>query len=100
MENIKGSISDFININPWTQFYDLQGRKDIPLSYVNNVTLKNCECRCNKYFNVKKDTSQYLLSDFVFENLKIDAKIDGFSEDTIENIKVNNVNIRLSDTDE
>ena len=31
---------NFININPWTQFFDLKDRKDIPLSYADHVTMK------------------------------------------------------------
>lgn len=27
LENIEGNITNFININPWTQFYDLKDRK-------------------------------------------------------------------------
>ena len=41
VEDIKGKIDSFININPWTQFYDLKDRKDIPLSYADNVVIKN-----------------------------------------------------------
>lgn len=27
LENIEGNITNFININPWTQFFDLKDRK-------------------------------------------------------------------------
>lgn len=94
MENIGGSVSEFININPWTQFYDLKGRKEIPLSYADNITLKDCRCKCKKYFNVKKEEEQYILSDFVFENLDINTQDDSFSEDTVRNMKLVNVKIK------
>ena len=42
-EDIKGMVSSFININPWTQFFDLKGRSDIPLSYAENITMKNMD---------------------------------------------------------
>ena len=90
-ENIEGKISNFININPWTQFFDLKGREDIPLSIADHIVMKNCKCECNTYFNVTKDEKQYLLSDFVFENLDIKTKKDGFKEDAIKNVTVKNV---------
>lgn len=91
IENVEGRITNFININPWTQFFDLKGREDIPLSYAEHITMRNCKCECTTYFNVKKDESQYRLSDFEFENLEIKAENDGFDKDTINNISVKNV---------
>ena len=91
IENVEGRITNFININPWTQFFDLKGREDIPLSYAEHITMRNCKCECTTYFNVKKDESQYRLSDFEFENLEIKAENDGFDKDAINNISVKNV---------
>lgn len=93
LENIEGNITNFININPWTQFFDLKDRKDIPLSYADHVTMKNCKCECETYFNVEPNKAQYELSDFTFENLDIRAKNDGFKADAVENMKIINVNI-------
>lgn len=95
VEEVEGKIQNFININPWTQFFDLKGREDIPLSYAQYVTMKNCRCECGTFFNVKKDESQYRLSDFQFENLEIKAKRDGFKEDAITNVVVKNNRIDL-----
>ena len=95
VEDIKGKIDSFININPWTQFYDLKDRKDVPLSYADNVVMKNCECECNTFFDVKTDESQYILSDFAFENLQIKAKVNGFDENAIRNVKIKNVKVTL-----
>lgn len=91
VEDVEGKITNFININPWTQFFDLKGREDIPLSYAEHITMRNCKCECTTYFNVKKDENQYRLSDFVFENLEIKAENDGFTWDAIDNISVKNV---------
>ena len=94
IKDIKGKIDSFININPWTQFYDLKDREDVPLSYADNVVMKNCECECNTFFDVKTDESQYVLSDFTFENLKINAKVNGFNENAIQNVKIKNIDIQ------
>lgn len=95
VQDIEGKITNFININPWTQFFDLKGREDIPLSVADHITMKNCKCQCNTYFNVTKDEKQYLLSDFVFENLEIQAKKDGFTSEAIRNVTVENVKVTV-----
>ena len=92
VEDIEGhDIQNFLNVNPWTQFFDLKGRTDKPVSKVDHICMRNCVCDCGTYFNVKKEDSQYLLSDFVFENLHIRAKVNGFLEEAIQNVQVNNV---------
>jgi len=96
VEDITGRIDSFININPWTQFFDLGGREDIPLSYAEHITMKNCKCECKTYFDVKPDTEQYLLSDFAFENLEITAQTDGYADDAIDGVAVKNVSVKLS----
>lgn len=96
VEEIEGKIQDFININPWTQFYDLKDRKDIPLSYADHIVIRNCNCDCDHYFNVKADKEQYILTDFTFENLNIRAKVNGFCEDMISNVSVHNVNVKAA----
>lgn len=95
VEDIEGRVSSFININPWTQFFDLKGRSDIPLSYAENITMKNIDIDCDIYFNVKGDESQYHLSDFTFENIKVRAKEDRFAEGVVKNMKCIDVNVEL-----
>lgn len=92
-DGVEGKMSNFININPWTQFYDLKGRKDIPKSVAEHIILRNCKCECETYFNVKKEEEQYHLSDFTFENLEIKAENTDFSEDAIENMILKNVKV-------
>lgn len=95
IEGIKGNVRHFININPWTQFYDLKDCKEIPLSYADHITMKDCDCNCQIYFNVKPDTTQYILKDFTFENLTIVADEGRFDADMIENMIVNNVSVTV-----
>ena len=70
VEDITGDAKSMLLIKPWTQFFDLKGRKDIPLSRANNVTLRNISLSCDIFFNVRK-SDQYELKDFTFENLNI-----------------------------
>ena len=93
VEDIEAKVMNFININPWTQFYDMKGRTDKPLSAADHITMRNCVCECDTYFNVKKKEDQYRLCDFTFENLRITAKESRFLEDAVENMAVINVDV-------
>lgn len=93
LEQIEGKVRNFLNINPWTQFYDLKGRQDIPLSFADHVTLRDCAMECETYFNVQEKEEQYRLSDFTFENLKITAKNGEARHDIIRNVLVRDVEV-------
>lgn len=72
IKNVTGKVSSFININPWTQFCNIKdcaslkntGYEKQPalLSYVNNIIMSDCTCECDAYYNVKEDSSQYLIN--------------------------------------
>lgn len=98
MEDIQGSITNFININPWTQFYDLQDRKDIPMSYADHVTMRNCNITCDTFYDVQSKPDQYALSDFTFENLQIHAARAGYDYENTEYLHKKDVEVVLTDT--
>lgn len=95
IDNIKGYANNLLFIKPWTQFFDLQGKTEIPLSYANNIYLTNIDMVVNCYFSVTKAIDQYRLSDFKLENLNIIANKSGFSDDLIDNIEKINVNVEI-----
>jgi len=72
VEDIKGNASVFLYVRPWTQFFDLQGEKEIPLSYSNHITMRNITLECDVFFDVQQ-SDQYRLAQFIFENLNIRA---------------------------
>ncbi len=93
VENVTGSILDsFINISPWTQFFDLKGRTDKPTSTVRNVGIKNCDCSCYQFFNVTS-SKDYQLSEFSLQNLKIRAKDKHNGYDAVKGISLDNVTV-------
>jgi polygalacturonase len=98
VEDITGNAFSFLYIKPWTQFFDLQGQKEAPLSYSSHVTMRNITLDCDVFFDVKK-SDQYILSDFTFENLNILAKApDIYTEyiknHTLKNVRVNHKEVR------
>lgn len=72
IKNVTGKVSSFININPWTQFSNIKNeaslkngsdkKPHILLSYINNITMQDCTCECDAYYNVKEAPSQYLIN--------------------------------------
>ena len=92
VEDITGFVSNFIFIKPWTQFFDLEGRTEIPLSYGDHITMRNINMTCDKFFEVQK-SDQYKLSNFVFENITLNAKGSPLDESQVEGFVVKNVNV-------
>lgn len=73
VEEITGDVSSFLYVKPWTQFFDLKGETQIPLSYSRHVTMRNIKLKCNVFLDIRQ-SDQYQLSDFTFENLDIQTK--------------------------
>ena len=96
VEQIEGRVKEFLKIYPWTQYYDLKDRKDQPLSYAEHITMKDCDCICDTFFDVMPDESQYLLSDFTLQDLRIRARVDNFSEDKLRSVVYENVQVEES----
>ncbi len=92
IENINGQAHSLIYIKPWTQFFDLKGRKDVPQSYSDNISLKNIQLQCELFFDVKITENDHL-SNFTFENLNIVAQNDTFDRDMIQGVSLKNVKV-------
>ena len=93
VEDITGDADNFIYIRPWTQFFDLKDRKDIPLSYSTNVTMRNINFECKVFFNVDK-SDQYVLKNFTFENLTIKTPKGEYDKNMIDDFVIKNVIIK------
>ena len=72
----------------------MKDRKDTPVSYSENITLKNIDLKCDVFFDIA--INQYVkLKNFTFENLNVETKnaaidksiVNGF---ILKNVKVNN----------
>jgi len=71
VEDITGEATWFLYIHPWTQFYDLKDRTDIPMSYADHITLQRCTMTVRHQFDVVESPDQYILTDFVYKDLNI-----------------------------
>ncbi|MBR5464846.1 MAG: exopolygalacturonase [Alistipes sp.] len=91
VEQITGNVGSFLYIRPWTQFFDLKGREDMPMSYGRNVVMRNIAVSCKTFFNVRRADDQYRLSDFRFEHLKIKAENTACDRSQIERFEWHDV---------
>ena len=95
VENVEGTLTgSFININPWTQFFDLKGRTDKPVSKVEHITIKNCTAACEIFFNVSRKKDDYELIDFSLENLQIRVNNQENNFGAVEGISLHGVDIK------
>ncbi|AOW10833.1 rhamnogalacturonidase [Flavobacterium gilvum] len=90
VENIKGDAKTGLAIFAWKQFFDLKGRPDIPLSYGDHVTLKNIDLKCDTFYGVENDPN-VRLSNFTFENIKVESKKDNIDKSLIKGVTFKNV---------
>jgi polygalacturonase len=94
VENVKGQAHSMIYAKPWTQFFDLKGKTEVPLSYCKHITMKNIDMSCDVFYDINID--QYdRLADFTFENLTIRAKNSAYDKNLINGIKL--VDVRVND---
>jgi polygalacturonase len=92
VENIKGQARKCLQVYQWNQFFDLKGRPDVPMSYGDNITLKNIDLKCDTFYGVKSNANIHL-SNFFFENLNIESKDTSIDKSLIKGITLKNVYI-------
>ncbi len=93
VENITGKVYSMIYVKPWTQFFDLKGRKEVPLSYCDHITMKNIKLDCAIFYDVAI-TEYDRLSNFTFKNITVNSKNPKYDKSIIqgltwEKVKVN-----------
>lgn len=68
LERVQGKVGSVIYVKPWTQFFDLKGREDIPMSRASQVSISDCRLECKKVRRIVEAPDQYELNDFVLED--------------------------------
>lgn len=92
VENFTGKTGSFLVVRPWTQFFQLEEREDMPLSTCNNIVMKNINMDCKNFFDVGV-SDKYKLIDFTFENIDVKDQKNAFTKDIIENTVIKNLKI-------
>ena len=87
MENvICDRAASFINLNLFGEqtYTGLSSR-------VNNVTVKDCSCNCNVFYDVTVAEGRTTASDITLENINVNCRESRFKKDLIENTVIKNV---------
>lgn len=97
VEQVKGYVVRGLHIAPWKQFFDLEGREDMPLSYAEQVTLRDLDLDCEVFYAVRA-SEQYRLCDFNFERIDVRASKDAsYDPSLIPGSRFDEVRVRLTE---
>lgn len=100
VEHVTGSVrASFLNVSAWTQFYKAESGDESPRrSDVRNVTIRDCVCSCDTFFNVVPSEND-TLTDFTLRDLQITARDRGRPFDVVDRIAVENTVVRITEED-
>lgn len=88
IENIKGSCAAVLLCAPWTQFFDLKGREDIPRSYGEHIVFKDLDLECRAFANLRRVDDQYTLNDITFDHVNVQTGRPEWERGAIDNLTV------------
>ena len=87
IERLTGSCGSFLTVRPWTQFFKPEEREDMPLSECHDITIRNIDMTCHRFFDVGK-SDKYRLHHFRFEDLRIREPRQTFDSSLIDSCEV------------
>ncbi len=70
VENITGSSGAVIDLNPWSQFFNLAGSNEKPFGIIKNITMSNIKVTSTKFGEMQGNPLDQL-SDFTFKNIEV-----------------------------
>jgi len=70
VENITGSSGAIIDLNPWSQFFNLAGSNEKPFGIIKNITMSNIKVTSTKFGEMQGNPLDQL-SDFTFKNIEV-----------------------------
>ena len=82
-----------LSVAPWTQFFDLKDRKDIPRSYGEHIIFRNLNLECKSFANVSPKPEEFTLDDFTFDNVRVSTPVPEWESSAITNLKLINTYI-------
>lgn len=96
LDGIKGSGAGVFSVSRWTQFFDLQGREDKPMSYGSNIIIKNIELEATSFISGRAVDEEYLVDGVTFENVNVNAQNPDWDRALIKNAVFKNVTLNGS----
>lgn len=90
IDGVEGSCRCVVSVAPWTQFFNLKDRKDIPRSYGEHIVFKNLNLECDSFANIRPKPEEFSLNDFRFENVNVTTPKPEWEKSAIENLTIVN----------
>ena len=90
IDGVEGSCRCVLSVAPWTQFFDLKDRKDIPRSYGEHIIFRNLNLECKSFANIRPKPEEFSLDDFTFENVRVSTPQPEWESSAISNLKIIN----------
>ena len=90
IDGVEGSCRCVLSVAPWTQFFDLKDRKDIPHSYGEHIIFRNLNLECKSFANIRPKPEEFSLDDFTFENVRVITPQPEWESSAISNLKIIN----------
>ena len=92
-DGIEGSGRGVFSISRWTQFFDLKGRPDKPMSYGSHIVMKNIKLEADMFAQTSRVEDEYIVSDVTFENIEVTAQRPEWNRDAIDGLVIKNVKV-------
>ncbi|WP_432711666.1 glycoside hydrolase family 28 protein [Pedobacter sp.] len=97
VENITGTCGTVISMNPWKQFFNMDGSKEIPFATVRNIKLQNINVTCNQLGEMQGNQND-VVSGIILKDINVTARTPGFNSKyegiSLENVTVNGVALK------
>jgi len=91
VENITGTCGSVVNMNPWKQFFDLNGSSEKPYGTVKNITLSNINVEAKSFGELEGNPAD-TVSNFVFKDITVTTKSPAL-KNIYKDVKVQNVTV-------
>jgi len=92
VENITGSSGAVIDLNPWSQFFNLAGSNEKPFGIIKNITMLNIKVTSTKFGEMQGNPLDQL-SDFTFKNIEVTTEkpvlINKYADVKFDHVVVN-----------
>jgi polygalacturonase len=89
VSGISGQCGSIIDMNPWKQFFDMEGSTEKPRGIVRNISISNLNVQCNR-FGVMEGNPADSVSDVRFKDMKVTAQVAALKT-KYKDIKTENV---------
>ena len=80
IEDISGKVGSILRIRPWTQYYQMEERENMPISVCNDIALQDIRVECRQVLDMEL-SDQYELLNVTLEGKDVVEMLKGAAEE-------------------